>query len=510
MAIAFLSAGDISTTYNGSSVVLDLPSSATYEAGDLLVGAVFAYACDTISWPIGWTEIDFVHHPSGQGALGIAYAWATGNYDEAPTVSYSTGVSAVGGIAAFSGVGDVAAGGGASGNSSTTNESTAGLTTAESGSVAVLVWANERPQEYSVSPIAPAGWDIRFAHQQNSTPYLRRHNLSLLSQNIVGGAADDIDEDASTTSTWSLLMIELMEGAASSGNSSIATLGSIAGAATGLSGNVSAATLGGITGSATGDQTIAVHDILCDSALTINAQLTGEAVRLVVVDSAIVASSAASSPLIVVVLADCAIVAASATSAYRLLDVAVASNSALSSSAPVAAVYSVAAASLCSVLTGLQFVADFTDGWAYNLNTGAGSFYEGFRFNSFALIDGEYYGANEAGIFRLGGDADDSAPIDMTITLGTSNLGSSRVKRVPAAYVGAESDQPLVLTCRVEGQEYRYTFSRATATMAPAKVQIGKGLAGVYWQLELSNTAGADAEIDALELLVAPSDRRRV
>lgn len=512
MAIAFLSAGDISTTYKGSSVVLDLPSAATYGAGDLLIGAVFAYACNDISWPIGWTEIDATDHPSLQGRLSVAYAWATGSYDESPSVDYSTGVSAVGGIAAFSGVEEsfpIGNGNIAAGLSSTTNESITGVTTGSSGSVAVLVWANERPQEYSVSPLAPAGWDVRFAHLQTSTPYFRRHNLSLLSQTIVGGAADDVDEDASSTYSWSLIMFELMEGAASSGNSSIATLGDIAGSASAITGagGSSIVALSAIAGSASA---ISIAAVSVDSGVSVVTGLIGEPLRLAFADSAVLASSSASSPVTLVVLADSSVLAVHAASAYRLLDVAVESNSALSSSAPVAAVYSVAAASLCSVLTGLQFVADFTDGWAYNLNTGAGSFYEGFRFNSFALIDGEYYGANEAGIFRLGGDADDSAPIDMTITLGTSNLGSSRVKRVPAAYVGAESDQPLVLTCRVEGQEYRYTFSRATATMAPAKVQIGKGLAGVYWQLELSNTAGADAEIDALELLVAHSDRRRV
>lgn len=514
MAISYLSSGDISTTYNGSSVTLDLPASATYEDGDLLVGAVFAYDCTTISWPVGWTEIDFIDHGAGNGMLSVAYAWATGSYDETPTVSYGAGVSAVGGIAAFRGVGSVAIGNGAAGLSSSTNESIPGIASTGAGSFAVLVWANERPQEHSVTPIEPAGWDVRFAYMQTSTPYYRRHNLSLLSQYIGSATADDVDEDASSTYTWSLLMFELLEegpgGGGGSESESSATLGSISGSASGTSGSWSSRALGVIAGGASGSFSSTTW--IADEGASIGASSSAVAdlLKMAAADSSVSVSSSASSPVFLVVLADSSVLAVHAASAYRLLDVAVDSNSALSTSAPVAAVYSVSAASLVSVLTGLQFVADFTDGWAYNLNTGAGSFYEGFRFNSFAMIDGEYYGANEAGIFRLGGDADDSAPIDMTITLGTSNLGSSRVKRVPTAYVGAQSDEPLVLTCRVEGQEYSYTFSRATATMAPAKVQIGKGLAGVYWQIELSNTAGADAEIDVLELLVAPSDRRRV
>ena len=286
-------------------------------------------------------------------------------------------------------------------------------------------------------------------------------------------------------------------------------MGAISGSAVGVSGEEgsSTATLSSITGIAASNRQSLAEE---NASVFVDAAAIGELFRLAFADSTVVASSSASSPLVFLITADSSVLAVPAATAFRDLSVLADSSSALTSSAPVAAVYAVSVDSLASVLTGLQFVADFTDGWAYNLNTGAGSFYEGFRFNSFALIDGEYYGANETGLFRMGGDTDDSLPINLTVTLGTSNLGSSKVKRVPSAYVGAQSDQPLVLTCRVEGQEYSYTFSRATAALSPAKVQIGKGLAGVYWQIELKNTDGANAEIDSLELLVAESAQRRV
>lgn len=505
-----------------TSVTLALPASIA--TGNLLIGHVSvrrSVPIGAITWPAGWTEIDSQVFDGGNGKASVAYRIASGS-DTAPVVTHFDGVGH-GVICQFSGAQGI--GNSAKGTATaSTTAAVAAITSSADNSVAIYLHSTIGSTSQYLP--TPSGWSQIVAHDESSSLGTSVLDFGTKALGASGSSSGAISETV-VSSTWSLFNIEITAATVAEGTSAV-TLGDIAGSASASSGNSSVVTLGDIAGSASaitgaggssivalsaitgGASAIGVADVSVDSGVSVVTGLIGEPLRLAFADSAVLASSSASSPVTLVVLADSSVLAVHAASAYRLLDAAVDSNSALSSSAPVAAVYSVAAASLCSVLTGLQFVADFTDGWAYNLNTGAGSFYEGFRFNSFALIDGEYYGANEAGIFRLGGDADDSAPIDMTITLGTSNLGSSRVKRVPAAYVGAQSDQPLVLTCRVEGLEYSYTFSRATATMAPAKVQIGKGLAGVYWQLEMSNTAGADAEIDALELLVAHSDRRRV
>ncbi len=521
MAIAHVNNGAESSTYSGTSTTLALPASIV--AGNLLVGFITTRgSTGAITWPAGWTPADSQTTAGSTGNTSVAYRLASGS-ESAPVLSHASS-STLGVICQFSGADGV---GNAQKNTSTSpGENVTAFTSTDDASVSAYLWSVFTGAGEVHMPI-PSGWSRIVAYSEG-TAYSVTNSLDVGIKTLsASGSSSGAISESSGYGYWSLFNIEITAATVAEGTSTV-TLGSIAGSASASSGNSSVATLGNVTGSAsaitgaggssivalsaiTGSASaIGIAAVSVDSGVSVVTGLIGEPLRLAFADSAVLAASSASSPVTLVVLADSSVLAVHAAAAYRLLDAAVDSNSALSSSAPVAAVYSVAAASLCSVLTGLQFVADFTDGWAYNLNTGAGSFYEGFRFNSFALIDGEYYGANEEGIFRLGGDADDSAPIDMTITLGTSNLGSSKVKRVPAAYVGAESDQRLVLTCRVEGQEYSYTFARATATMAPAKVQIGKGLAGVYWQLELSNTAGADAEIDALELLVAPSERRRV
>jgi len=175
--------------------------------------------------------------------------------------------------------------------------------------------------------------------------------------------------------------------------------------------------------------------------------------------------------------------------------------------------YHVNAASSAQILSGIQFVQDFWDGWAFNLNTGAPSFYEGFKFNSFARIGSNYYGCSDSGIYLLGGDLDSAIAIDATVTTGTSDLSTDKfdggqVKYVPTAYIDARSVSPMTLTCRTEGQEYTYTFNTERTSMASARVDIGKGLKGTLWQFELKNVAGADFEAESMTVLVDPTKRR--
>ena len=193
-------------------------------------------------------------------------------------------------------------------------------------------------------------------------------------------------------------------------------------------------------------------------------------------------------------------------SAYRLISAIVAGTAGVTTTAGSASTYFATAESFARVLSSIQFVADFLDGWAYNLNTGAPAFYEGFNFNSFAKIGDRYYGANAAGLFVLSGDADDTAPINALVATGTR--GDKGIYRVEAVYAGARSDLPMNLTCRVEGAEYTYTFRSAPGNMAPTRVTPGKGLRGRYWQFEVANQGGADFELDSLEILPAVATRK--
>lgn len=250
------------------------------------------------------------------------------------------------------------------------------------------------------------------------------------------------------------------------------------------------------------------YELSADSAISVADNQDGRRMISALANALIAAESAGLAPTVFVETVNSIISSTTGAAGYLLFFVSADSGITANSQAPVSAIYAVSVDSVAHLLTGTQFVIDFTDGWAYNLNTGAASFYEGFKFNSFAMVDGEYYGANEQGIYRLGADNDAGADIDAIVTLGTSRLGSDFVKTVPGIYAGARSDELMMLTCRVEGQEYSYAFSRRTENMAPIRVVPGKGLKGAYWQIEIANTAGADIEVDNLSVTVAPTLRK--
>lgn len=262
------------------------------------------------------------------------------------------------------------------------------------------------------------------------------------------------------------------------------------------------------TGSTTSALVVGTYSADGGSSVAVAGELAVSWSTFVTIAEAISAASAGSAPTIYFETISESASATTGASAYSLFILAVNSSASANGAGAASAIYALSAESVAALMTGTQFVADFTDGWAYNLNTGAASFYEGMAFNSFALIDGEYYGCNAAGIYRLTGDDDAGADIQATITLGTSRLDSDAIKSVPFAYVGAKSAEPMLLTCRVEGQEYSYEFSRETAVMAPAKVKTGKGLEGTYWQIEISNQNGANLDLDHLELITAPKSRK--
>lgn len=200
---------------------------------------------------------------------------------------------------------------------------------------------------------------------------------------------------------------------------------------------------------------------------------------------------------------------AGAAAAVRSLSGEVKSALLVHGAAAGAASYHVLAESLAEILSGIQFLNDYMSGWAYNMNTGAPSFYEKFRFNSFAKLGQDYYGMADDGLHLLGADDDSGEDIDAVITTGSSDMGDPRTKKVQLVYAGARSDKPMTLTCRVdENPEFSYEFLASPEQVAPTRVKVGKGLEGRYWQFEIRNQDGADFEIDALDIPVIPNSRR--
>lgn len=344
-------------------------------------------------------------------------------------------------------------------------------------------------------------------------------------QMTTSGSATGGTTTSDVAAAWAAIQIELQPAAPPATGTSTANIPQLTGSITGFTGNSSDSAIPKLTGSISGKR---IFDEVVNSGIAIATdvgaggliELSASSIAAITsagfpgsiltadANSAMLLQSIALAPRVFVETAASGMTAATSGAATKAISLTGSSIFVAVSGGQAQAVYILSAESVAALMTGTQFVMDFTDGWAYNLNTGAPSFYEGMKFNSFAMIGGEYFGCNETGIHRLTGDKDGADDIRATITLGTSRLDSDREKTVPVAYVGARSAEPMVLTCRVEGEEYSYEFSRETAVMAPARVKPGKGLKGVYWEFEIENQNGADLDLDMLEVVTAPVSRR--
>lgn len=149
--------------------------------------------------------------------------------------------------------------------------------------------------------------------------------------------------------------------------------------------------------------------------------------------------------------------------------------------------------------------------YVVNTITNALSTYESFPFNSFAEIDGKYYGAGPSGIFELAGDKDAGVTnIDAVITTGQDHFASEMQKRVSDFFIGMRAAGDITLRVMVdENDPLEYTLSPLDIeTLKQRRTLIGKGAKGKYWQFELSNVDGCDFDFDSFNVAVVPLSRR--
>lgn len=150
----------------------------------------------------------------------------------------------------------------------------------------------------------------------------------------------------------------------------------------------------------------------------------------------------------------------------------------------------------------------FSDTWVMNLRTGASSRYENFYFDSVMNVGGVLYGANSEGLFELGGDDDDGAPIEAVLDFGLKSFGSNQLKRLEQIYLTVASTGPMFVRVTAEGASYTYTMRDFNEAMQTQRVTPGKGMRANYFGFEVGNIDGADFELSAVEVLVAESSRR--
>jgi hypothetical protein len=166
------------------------------------------------------------------------------------------------------------------------------------------------------------------------------------------------------------------------------------------------------------------------------------------------------------------------------------------------------------VFTLLKTPADTVQGWVVNTEGDMPiSEYDNYQFDSLTSYKGVFYGTSDTGLYVMGADDDAGTNITAEIASMMLDFGSSRLKRISAAYLGYTSENEMVLKVRSvdNGQLYEHWFKACPVTAdAPreGRITVAKGLRSRYWQFELTNIEGGDFEIDQLEMYPVMLNRR--
>lgn len=142
-------------------------------------------------------------------------------------------------------------------------------------------------------------------------------------------------------------------------------------------------------------------------------------------------------------------------------------------------------------------------GYVVNTSNFAVTKYTRYNFNSFVEINGKYFGAGSDGVYYLEGADDAGTQIDAVARTGIYDFGTSRLKRIPRAYVGIRGDGRLLLKTVTNEDTVRwYEVQNVRRTIHSHRVILGRGVKAAYWQFELSNEMdGSFFEADNIELV---------
>jgi hypothetical protein len=145
-------------------------------------------------------------------------------------------------------------------------------------------------------------------------------------------------------------------------------------------------------------------------------------------------------------------------------------------------------------------VAADTSTFVMNTDNAAITRYDTFNFNSYCIVDGKAYGANEDGIYLLDGDDDDDQPIVWEIETGVHDFMINAMKKIPDLYLTMRADGAVeVYVTSERAAESLYTLTMSSNTITKNnKVQVGRGHKGRKWQVKVASAAGIDFQLEEI------------
>ena len=176
-------------------------------------------------------------------------------------------------------------------------------------------------------------------------------------------------------------------------------------------------------------------------------------------------------------------------------------------------VFNLAVADTATFVTRLPLVDGEYSAWILNTETAGAWEYSNYPFNSFATFEGRSFGLTDTTLYELEGSDDDGTEIAAWYRTGLMDLGTSRLKTVPRAYLGYSAESGLVLkTYTTEGGEKRERWYAMVPTTADAtregRVKLARGVRARLWGFEVHNVDGGSIDVDKLQVLPVVLRRR--
>jgi hypothetical protein len=149
-----------------------------------------------------------------------------------------------------------------------------------------------------------------------------------------------------------------------------------------------------------------------------------------------------------------------------------------------------------------QNLSETYDTKATNTRLGAVTEFSNYKFNSFARIGKDYYGAGPDGLYRLDGATDNGANINWSLRTGRHDDKVTVMKRVPQVVLGLRSNGNITVRVWSDDNTFHdYPLPKVqTNTIHQHRVVPGKGMESRYFGVELRGVNNATLELDSMQI----------
>jgi hypothetical protein len=143
------------------------------------------------------------------------------------------------------------------------------------------------------------------------------------------------------------------------------------------------------------------------------------------------------------------------------------------------------------------------EAWVMNVRNGGVTRFTNFPFKQFTRVGSQTFAVGDDGaIYLLGGDLDNTAPIQWQFETGLEDLGSPGLKHVPYLYMDAIIDGVLQISLiddRDRVFAYEYDSQGRPPVHQPHRRKLGNGIRTRSVAFRFESSTGAYIEVDSLE-----------